>query len=464
MLTPPRFVVLDDKPEHLIPIVEAFKNIGTACIGIPYNEEDGSHLDLDYYRGVRGFFIDLHLSGGSSIGSNFHYAEIVNILERVITLNNGPFIMVLWSENDQECDDLTQYIEERLAEDKKYCKPLLIKSLSKTDYICFNPSEPDFGNIKSEKREEFKIKIKEFFTSIPQIAALFDWESKVLEAVNQTLIELMNLVPSDKRNFSDYPEEIDKVLSCITRDTVGRSHVSTDPKKAFNLAIAPILVDKVLNNQTTSDNIQLWNDAITQVNSATISDVKSVGKFNKMLHLAVTGHETMGAYDWGAVVEIPSQIFTDDYCRENLGLSSKKELGKQIFGFRDLEGLKPILVRIGASCDYAQNKKGPISYIFGYIVSHTKYNCRQDDFDNPAEKSFNKRLSDWSSPLFYYEGAGSPFYIVLNLQLVITTVKDKLAGYETLYRIREQLLNQIILRTTTFASRPGITELYVPRS
>ena len=52
MLTPPRFVVLDDKKEHLEPIIETFKLIGSSCIGVQYNEEDASHLHQDYYRGV----------------------------------------------------------------------------------------------------------------------------------------------------------------------------------------------------------------------------------------------------------------------------------------------------------------------------------------------------------------------------------------------------------------------------
>ena len=241
MLTPPRFVVLDDKKEHLEPIIETFKLIGSSCIGVQYNEHDASHLHQDYYKGVRGLFIDLNLSGSSSLGSSTHYAEITRILETVISCDNGPFIMILWTDNPQECDQLIEYIETRLDPDKKYCKPLLIKPLSKTLYIDANSS------IKESNRETFKEEIKGFFSSVPQIAALFDWESRVLEAVNQTLIELMNLVPSDKRNFNDYPSEIDKVLSFITSSTLGDGHVNKDPQQAFNITTAPILTDKILN-------------------------------------------------------------------------------------------------------------------------------------------------------------------------------------------------------------------------
>ena len=454
MLTPPRFVVLDDKKEHLEPIIETFKLIGSSCIGVQYNEQDASHLHQDYYRGVRGLFIDLNLSGSSSIGSSTHYAEITRILETVISCDNGPFIMILWTDNPQECDQLIEYIETRLDPEKKYCKPLLIKPLSKNMYIDANSS------IKESNRETFKEEIKGFFSSVPQIAALFDWESKVLEAVHQTLIELLNLVPNDKRNFTDYPTEIDKVLSCITRETVGKSHVATDPKKALNLAIYPILVDKILNNTPNQDNIQLWNNAITQVKTASILDEKAVGKFNKMLHLAVTGHESMSPYDWGAVVEIPAENFNDEFCLQHFGYN-KQHLVRNTFCFSNAENLKPILIRLGASCDYAQNKQGPIPYIFGFIVESEKYRDRERDFSDPNQKIMSKKLSDWVSPLFSYIDEDPAFYIVLNLQLVISKVKGQLDEYHNLYRLREQLLNQVIVRATSFASRPGINELYV---
>jgi hypothetical protein len=461
MLTPPRFVVLDDKPDHLTPIIEAFTSIGTSCIGIPYDGETDQHLSIDFYKGVRGFFIDLNLSGGS-IGKNQHYAEIVRILETVITKNNGPFILILWTDNPTECPDLKVYIEESIETGYEHCKPLLIESLSKTDYINTFKEDPNFGKILPGKEDEFKTIIQNFFISCPQIATLFDWESKVFDAVNQTLIELINLIPENKRNFTDYPNEIDKVLSCITRDTVGKTHVVTDPKKAFNIAVAPILVDKILNDHPSQDNIQFWNNAITQVKTATIDSEESIGKFNKMLHLAVTNNESMGPYDWGSVIEIPSNIYTDQYCKETFGFS-KKQLAKEVFCFNDEQDLVPILVRIGASCDYAQNKEGPIPYVFGFRVNSRKYKCREIDFANPELKFKSKKISDWASPLFYYESLDQtriqPFHLVLNLQLIITAVKGKFDTYTTVYRIREQLLNQIILRTANFSSRPGITEL-----
>lgn len=458
MLLPSRFVVLDDRKDHLSSIIETFKLMGSSCTGIHYDssDDDESYLDPSLYQGVRGFFSDLHLEVlGAGTDEKKHYANITRILEEVITEKNGPFILILWTEYPTECENLKQYIEDSIDSEKPYCKPLCIVPLSKTKFI-----DKNNGDIINGEANVLKEEIKSCFKSNPQISAIFDWEFEVYQAVNQTLIELVNLIPSPQRSFNTYPDEIDKVLSCITRETVGKTHVSQDPRRALSIAIAPILLDKILNNQDSEENIEQWNKAITKVKSddSYISDVNSIGRYNKMLHLAVTGHETMKPSDWGAVLHISN--FTKTFCNEKFGYS-KDQLTKQIFKFQDDQELTPILLRIGAACDYAQNKEGPISYIFGFRVSYKKYLERENDFKDENKPHAKRPGSEWASPLFFVDE--EPFYLLLNLQIIVSFTKNEIKSYEVLYRIREQLLNQLILRATTYASRPGITELPAPK-
>jgi len=452
MLTPPRFVVLDDKPDHLTPIIEAFTSIGTSCIGVPYDDENNNHLTTDYYRGVRGLFIDLNLSGGS-LGKNQHYGVIVNILETVITKNNGPFVLVLWTENPQELPDLKTYLEESIQEGYEYCKPLSLSALSKTKYINTSKGHPDFGKILPGKETEFKQVIKDFFTDTPQIATLFDWESKVLEAVNQTLIELITLIPKEKRTFNNYADEIDKVLSCITGATLGNGHVEKDPRQAFNVTIAPILIDKILNNKNTYEDNKTWENAITKVNSddSKIKDTQSIGRYNKMLHLAVTDHENMTPLDWGSVLT-PIYWGNEMTC-DLFGMTTSK-IKSDVFGLKETfsSSYEPVFVRLGAVCDYAQQKEGLIPYYLGYKISLDDYkkNKRNNDFE-------------WKSPLFFTDKDSAPFYLIFNLKYLISLPKHKTFIFEAKYRIREQLLNQLIIKASNHASRPGITELFPPK-
>ena len=60
MFTPPRFVVVDDKPDHLTAILDVFQALGTPCQGIVYDPEHG--LESRHFKGVRALFMDLHLT------------------------------------------------------------------------------------------------------------------------------------------------------------------------------------------------------------------------------------------------------------------------------------------------------------------------------------------------------------------------------------------------------------------
>lgn len=270
------------------------------------------------------------------------------------------------------------------------------------------------------------------------------------EAVNQTLVELINLVPIDKRNFNDYPSEIDKALSCITSSTLGEGHVNKDPQQAFNVTIAPILIDKILNNKSHKE-LNIWSNAITKVNTpeCKITDPKAVGKYNKMLHLSVSGHETMTPLDWGAV--LTPVYWGNEMTCDLFGLTTT-QIKSEVFGLKNenSSSYEPVFVRLGAVCDYAQQKEGLIPYYLGYKISleDKKRNKRKNEFE-------------WTSPLFQTDLETEPFYLVFNLKYLISLPKHKISIFEPRYRIREQLLNQLILRASNHASRPGITELYV---
>lgn len=56
---PPRFIVIDDKKEHFEPIVEAFKEMGTSCNGVQYDEENRTHLNPVWLSLVRGLIFEM---------------------------------------------------------------------------------------------------------------------------------------------------------------------------------------------------------------------------------------------------------------------------------------------------------------------------------------------------------------------------------------------------------------------
>ena len=121
MFTPPRFVVIDDKPEHLDAILDVFQTLGTPCQGVTYDPEHG--LDNRHLAGVRVLFVDLHLTDlAATTDETRHFAIIAGILEDGIRPTGGPFVLVVWTELEHLVTQLTTYLDDGLHPDKPYAR------------------------------------------------------------------------------------------------------------------------------------------------------------------------------------------------------------------------------------------------------------------------------------------------------------------------------------------------------
>lgn len=108
--------------------------------------------------------------------------------------------------------------------------------------------------------------IQRILNSIPQLNLLFQWESDIITSAAKTINEIISLnieikeeTPSinqsnthskpsldilDDRDifYKNNISKLDTIFSHIAKETVGESHVSSDPKKSFNLSVLPILI------------------------------------------------------------------------------------------------------------------------------------------------------------------------------------------------------------------------------
>ena len=483
---PPRFIVIDDKKEHFEPIIEAFKEMGTSCKGVQYDEENRTHLNPLYYKGVRFLFTDLHLNPTGS-SDNSHYGTIISILEEVINKESGPYILVLWTAYPDKCRGLKNYIEEYINSksseeiEKTHWRPMHITSLAKEKYGINENSKISSDNIKLLQND-----IQKILDNIPQLNLLFQWESDIITSASKTINEIISLnieikEESTSINQSDshsksllgnsdifYEKSISKldtIFSHIAKKTVGETHVSSDPKKSFNLSVLPILFDNILNAKN-NENEKFWEEAITRHTRKTkIIHNKDIGKFNRILHLSLSKNELIRGADWGAVIEL-SETYSEELCKNLFQIETITDLFDREFNISepkiklDSIKIKPILVRIGAACDYAQNKELLIPYIIGYKIS-------SNDFSSSTKEKLNKlnkEQSLWLSPLFYQENGNEElFYMLLKLSLKIMLKKDffedKSKDITISYRIREQLLTHLIHNIANYSSRVGFNHL-----
>ena len=365
MFTPPRFIVVDDKPDHLTAILDVFRNLGTPCLGIVYDGEQAP--DKQSFEGVRALFLDLHLADSltATTDKRRHFGAIASLLADSISPAGGPFILVVWTEHEDEVEGLRAYLDEPEVIREPHTRPLAIISLPKSRFINVNT-----GELLKGKAEALRTAVEDAISEKPQLAALLSWEVDVQAAAGATLATLMELVPDEKRNSISFAEGLDEILTRLAREAVGKPHVSDDPRAAIMSALAPILADRIVNQKESEMTLEVWRRALTW-NGKEKLDLETSGKVNCMLHVAVPPSEATRSTDWGAVVPLPDTWWGDELLNhldvtKNQILENEYKLKPE-----DRKRCYPKLIRIGAACDYAQDRPGPLTYLFGLEIPVT---------------------------------------------------------------------------------------------
>ena len=439
MFTPPRFVVIDDKPEHLKAILDVFQMLGTPCQGVAYDPEH--ELDSRYFKGVRCLFVDLHLTDlAETTDERRHYAIIADILQEKISPTGGPFILVVWTEHDDSVAHLKRYLDESLVPERRHAYPLAVVSLPKTPFIDLDTGAPNEG-----RADALRDAVERAVREQPQLAALVAWETDVQAAMGATLSALVDLVPDDLRNSTSVAAGLQEILSRLAREAVGQSHVTTDPRAAITSALAPILADRIVNQRTEEADAEVWEIALA-ANAQGAADPEASGKINRMLHLAVPTSEAILPTTWGAVVEFPEELWNDDELNDLFGITRRGLLDDEFkIDPEDHEQCRRRLIRIGAACDYAQNRSGPISYLFG-IESR------------PGKKRKSRPQSVWESPTLVISQEDEPFLLLVNARYPLSVPAHGAETWQPVYRLREQLLMHLISHASGYMARPGIVQ------
>lgn len=448
MFTPSRFVVVDDKPAHLQAIMKVFQDLGAPCVGIVFKPEEG--LDPRHFVGVRALFLDLHLiEGAATTDHNRHFAYLAAILEDNISASGGPYVLIVWTEHAHLAPELTQYLEAKLDPARPYARPVAVHSLAKEKFI-----NVESGAFRAAEalREAVEAAVK----GNMQLAALLSWEADAVAAAGLTLATLMNLVPVEKRTTAECSAALDIVLSRLAREAVGKAHVGTDPRSAIAAALAPILADRIVNQTPGPEQAALWATAVKKHADNALGEAADAeaGQINRMLHVAVPGPEVVRGTDWGAVVPMPQGWWSNDRLRELFGVSLGELLGDEFkIPTADRDACRPRLVRVGAACDHAQNRRGPLSFLLGLEIPTSVQ--RLPD----GSGTVRPPASEWMSPRLLMSDGEGPFWLAVNSRYPVILPRSACQDWPAAYRLREQLLTSLVSHAGHYSIRPGIVRL-----
>jgi hypothetical protein len=214
----------------------------------------------------------------------------------------------------------------------------------------------------------------------------------------------------------------------------------------LNSALTPILSDRLSNMDIGAAEAAVWKAGITRISEKGLGAQDDASKLNAMLHIALPQSEHMTSSGLGVVTLVPEDVEeAEAMIGEMFGLEAKSHLTNlfKIQGEADLKRSRMCLLRIGAACDFAQARKGPIPFVLGALM--------------PAEiDRKNLPLAELATPPFALPNFERPMRMAWNVRMTATRTQAQVAEWIPVWRLREQLLSQVVMHGSGYATRPGI--------
>ena len=333
---------------------------------------------------------------------------------------------MLWTQYPDQAPELRNF----LGRLRDVTKPFDVIPLAKADHLDAG------GNVKDEAalmRAIFDITEK-----LPQIGALFDWESRVFKATGYTvssILELASRPEPDRR-----AEEVGRILARLAIEAVGQDHVNGDRFRAVNEAMLPILADRIANLRSGDGDDDVWRAAFTVTGMQGLSQ-KEAAKLNRMVHIADPGNSDGSERGCVALLH---ESFREDF-EGDFGIEENDAADRQ-YGCKEFvsddERFRWVLVQVQAACDHAQTQPGPLPFYLG--------------LDLPASnrKSDKPPASLWTSPVFEWEG--DVRLLRVSARFPISKPPADAQNAVPIYRLREQILNDLIFWIHSHGARPGM--------
>ncbi len=430
-LPSPRVIAIDDDPKHLKGLTKGLNRSGVACLPIHFTGEMDAAPSC---RHARVIFADLNL-GGTFSGNNHkqNFSIIGDLIESTIQ-PSGIYVIVLWTMYPDEADKLYEFLTNRLQSEPK---PLTVQALDKKDHL------DGQGGVKDP--ETLVNAITQIFEGQPQLGVLLNWEERVLDAVGDTSSSIVKMT-QETTEGSCLGTEVGRLLRTMAAAAVGSEHVDKDRFRALNDALLPILADRIASMHSKlagEDDEKLWRIAFAGDDSNQKMSLVEASKLNRLLHIdLLESNDNWGGR--GTVTDLPSDFIRDSFAT-TFGISPAEAMESQ---FRckkstDDKSIRWILVQTQAACDHAQNHPGSLPFHVGVCLSEERIDQKRK---GPAAL--------WCSPCFEYEEQVCFLHVSARFQMPVT--REAVAKMPYLFRLREQLLNDLIYHLHGYGARPGI--------
>ena len=510
-------VVIDDLLEEALPIIQVLSKNGISSTF--YRGNNSMELPSEPMQLIRLVFLDLQLFDTVTDEAQIS-RTLVNVLKKIISSNNGPYLLVIWSKNYAKYGAA---VEEEIKKPEHKIAPAYIVTFNKRDCLVETTVEvldtDDFikevleslesgledgesdiirraikakldSRIKTEfqPREDAIQIIERHIKTQLEKAGVFHlfviWENLVKKSSSRVAHEISELVPINKNWESNMRDLFRRMgIARTGRNTVSEESLIKESINTFNNSFVDrleteiknvslpasislsgnILISDILNNESYSlvkepDGESLYKET-TRIIKGTNRDglLKSLVKDPKIGGPdKLQGQALIERYDnipslLNAKLHIefsPSQelIPGNIYIVENIGSAKVQKYLSTYFKTIDGSVSDYFLIDLEVSpvCDYAQDKWKRSRTLPGVLFPSLNYkNIKSGTHFYDAEPEF--------------EFNSKPYRLRFDFHLFNALDKVNARARTVKYRLKRELLQDIIAQLSSHVNRPGIT-------
>lgn len=432
----PRFgkvAIVDNKHQEVEVVEQLLTANGIPCVYYDYGKliNEGEINKID---GIRLVFLDIRLEDGNEEAKNI-YSVLASTIETIIGVNNGPYTIVLWTNEYQLKDEVEDFLMKRLS-DEDTTRPTYICALDKKDFL--EKPESLFGRVNDELNKNRPL---EFLTTL---------ESMTMEIP----LSLLKMLLYETGNGID-PSSINKLLMLLA--SVESTDEIDNVKATKNIlsVIADLVKDRYLdltsNNNRISE-LAEYMDVLPTFDPNNVS-IEVKARLNTAFNINTHGSENE---------KLPGKVYKtnqiddlDSFDKSTFGKKGKQlvltKKDKKVVVVYDL-----IKVDITPGCDYAQDKAFISTYAYGYLIHIYKF----------EDEKGNKEWLEWKYAGMISDAGGVYFtpYFLNGDELCMLLVNTKWIRFEKyevnednyLFRLNDSLTSDIRKSASDNIARVGI--------
>lgn len=474
MLSQGSTLIVDDKLEDGQLISDHLKEL---CIPHLFFHANEDHLirlrnqDVRYTENYRVVFQDIALiSGTSPTKGDYDYAA--EIIDTLLTDNNGPWLLVTWSTWNGEDDrtyanDLFKHLVQELDSNKSpYAFVVIDKSLF-TGGESHGTVTP-LQNMDRAERLLLNSLIQSSVTDKKSMNLLMKWEKYIGRSISETLVDLHGFSSNDGNN----DKNLGKLLYELARAVAGKSLSNDSSWRSLVGVLNSQLLDRISHQCIEGTDLFKYSG----VEILDLDDWKK--NVNRLLHFEVGGSANGpgSIYSYESFVNCYLDVLTEYGLylvrKKNDGVVPSQGFVKDIFlsrlenennkfkdqGVRLVSEGEFVVVDVTPPCDHAQNKSEVKKFCAGLIIDTPVGTAKE-------LAAYKKTLLDpsylWSSCEFLSEKSGQGKILIMNSRLVFSIpcveyVNSTLV-HASVSRIREEIFRDFTHWLWQQISRPGYT-------